>query len=117
MVTEKIFTWWAVQHHWQIYKVNKLSHYWNKYSNSWFILLGNKATQSWYDEIKDYSFARPGFSAATGHFTQVVWKGSSKLGVGIAFADNGRKAIVVANYSPPGNYQGQFPQNVLQAQC
>ena len=73
---------------------------------------GSKATQSWYDEIKDYNFNAPGFSMATGHFTQVVWKGSTKLGVGIAFANGGRKAVVVANYSPPGNYMGQFPQQV-----
>jgi hypothetical protein len=53
----------------------------------------------------------------TGHFTQVVWKGSKQLGVGIAFANNDRKAIVVANYYPPGNYLGQFPQHVSPAQC
>ncbi|UJR22971.1 hypothetical protein I4U23_025998 [Adineta vaga] len=78
---------------------------------------GSKATQSWYDEIKDYNYNLPGFSAKVGHFTQVVWKNSKQLGVGIAYANNGRKAIIVANYSPPGNYMGQFPQNVLQAQC
>lgn len=54
---------------------------------------------------------------AAGHFTQVVWKNSQKLGVGIAFANNGNKAIVVANYDPPGNYQGQFPQHVFEAKC
>jgi hypothetical protein len=82
-----------------------------------YFLLGSIATQSWYDEIKYYSFSNPGFSMQTGHFTQVVWKGSKQLGVGIAFANNGNKAIVVANYSPPGNYLGQFPNNVYPAQC
>ena len=53
----------------------------------------------------------------TGHFTQVVWKGSRRLGVGVGYADNGRKAIVVANYDPPGNYLGQFPQNVSPPVC
>ena len=53
----------------------------------------------------------------TGHFTQVVWKGSQQLGVGVAFANNGRIAVVVANYSPPGNYQNRFTDNVLPAQC
>ena len=30
-----------------------------------------KATNQWYDEIKDYDYDNPGFSMATGHFTQV----------------------------------------------
>ncbi|XP_017303229.1 pathogenesis-related protein 1A-like, partial [Diaphorina citri] len=54
------------------------------------------AVKSWYDEIR--------------HFTQVVWKSSSKLGVGIA-RKNGH-ILVVANYDPPGNYQGQYANNV-----
>lgn len=54
---------------------------------------------------------------ATGHFTQVVWKNTKNLGVGVAFANNGNKAIVVANYFPPGNYQGQFGAHVFEAKC
>ncbi|CAF0915148.1 unnamed protein product [Rotaria sordida] len=80
-------------------------------------LHGNEATQAWYDEIEDYDFSRPGFSGATGHFTQIVWKGSTQLGVGIAFGNGGRRAIVVCNYDPPGNYMGQFSQNVAPDQC
>jgi hypothetical protein len=53
----------------------------------------------------------------TGHFTQVVWKGSQKLGVGFAITGDGKTLYVVAQYSPPGNYQGQFGQNVLPAKC
>jgi hypothetical protein len=42
------------------------------------------ATQAWYDEIKDYDWENPGFSMETGHFTQVVWKGTTKVGFGYA---------------------------------
>jgi uncharacterized protein YkwD len=80
-------------------------------------LPGSTAVQAWYDEIKDYNFNQHGFSMATGHFTQVVWKNSKQLGVGIGFGNNGRSAVVVANYYPPGNYLGQFPQHVSPAQC
>ena len=80
-------------------------------------LHGNVATQAWYDEVYDYNFNRPGFSMDTGHFTQVVWKGSQQLGIGIAFGNGGRSAFVVANYNPPGNYQGQFQSHVLPNQC
>ena len=35
-------------------------------------------------QIKDYNFGAPGFGMNTGHFTQVVWKGTTSVGVGIA---------------------------------
>lgn len=44
------------------------------------------APQRWYDEIWDYNFLS-GTSVngkATGHFTQIVWKDSTKLGCGHA---------------------------------
>lgn len=44
-----------------------------------------QAVKAWYDEIKSYNFEKAQFSPETGHFTQVVWKGSQKLGVGFAF--------------------------------
>ncbi|XP_078362793.1 Golgi-associated plant pathogenesis-related protein 1-like isoform X2 [Oculina patagonica] len=75
------------------------------------------AVQAWYDEIKDYNFNNPGFSGATGHFTQVVWKGTKKVGVAVATAskpdaDGFYTSFVVARYFPPGNYMGQFAENV-----
>jgi len=77
--------------------------------------LGQDAVDSWYDEIKAYDFKKPGFSMKTGHFTQVVWKGSTEVGCGLAEAKKGSAPAyyVVCMYNPPGNYQGQFPQNVV----
>ncbi|OTF75628.1 hypothetical protein BLA29_009335 [Euroglyphus maynei] len=71
---------------------------------------GNDAVDAWYDEIHQYNFNSPGFKPGIGHFTQVVWKGSKKLG--IAFAKKGSSIFVVANYDPPGNFQGEFKENV-----
>merc|ERR1711972_360202 len=70
---------------------------------------GQRSVDSWYSEIKDYKFENPGYSQETGHFTQVVWKGSTELGVGVG--QKGSKVVVVANYSPPGN-SGQYHDNV-----
>ncbi len=52
------------------------------------------ATKAWYDEIKDYDFNLSRFSAATGHFTQVVWKNSKQVGFGVAFGDSPRSGRV-----------------------
>ncbi|XP_034451747.1 Golgi-associated plant pathogenesis-related protein 1-like isoform X1 [Hippoglossus hippoglossus] len=75
---------------------------------------GKEAVDAWYGEIKDYNWSSPGFGMKTGHFTQVVWKDTTKLGVGVASV--GTKAYVVAQYSPPGNMNmpGYFEKNVLE---
>jgi uncharacterized protein YkwD len=66
----------------------------------------------WYSEIQNYNFDKPGFQAGTGHFTQLVWKSSQALGMGIAQAADGTW-YVVGNYSPPGNISGRFSTQVL----
>jgi uncharacterized protein YkwD len=70
---------------------------------------------SWYGEVARYSFARPGFSMETGHFTQVVWRGTTRLGCGVARCADSE--VWVCNYDGPGNVEGQFPDNVRPAGC
>lgn len=80
--------------------------------------LADGAVKSWYDEVANYNYGNPGFSSETGHFTQVVWKGSTQVGCGAA---KGTATIdgtqynafyVVCQYTAPGNVSGQFPANV-----
>lgn len=56
------------------------------HSNTNFISTTNIATQMWYDEVTNpgYDFNNQGFGMGTGHFTQVVWKGSTELGCGVS---------------------------------
>uniref|UniRef100_A0A4W5RB06 GLI pathogenesis-related 2 n=2 Tax=Hucho hucho TaxID=62062 RepID=A0A4W5RB06_9TELE len=74
---------------------------------------GKDAVDSWYSEIKDYHFNKPGFSSGTGHFTQVVWKDCSEVGVGLA--TDGQTNFVVGQYHPAGNMcnADYFEKNVL----
>eukprot|EP00775_Hariotina_reticulata_P009626 gene9626-9786_t len=41
------------------------------------------AIEAWYAEVNSYNFASGGFSGATGHFTQVVWKGTTNIGCAV----------------------------------
>ena len=76
---------------------------------------GKDAAKSWYDEIDLYSFKRAKYSEETGHFTQMIWKSTQKMGVGVALSPNGREVYIVANYYPAGNIinHGYFEKNVL----
>jgi uncharacterized protein YkwD len=69
----------------------------------------------WYDEIADYKFPDGGFSAKTGHFTQVVWRGTSRVGCGRSLCKT--MEIWVCNYERPGNWEGQYRANVLPLGC
>ena len=85
----------------------------NLYYCSGFNPDGGMPVTSWYDEIKDYDF-KNGVSkgGVIGHFTQVVWKGSQYVGMGIG--SKGNNYFVVANYFPAGNWDGEYTKNVLQ---
>lgn len=61
-----------------------------------------------------YNFNNGDFNSGTAHFTQVVWKASTVLGIGRAEGTkHGMKcAYIVARYKPAGNQAGQYQQNV-----
>lgn len=49
------------------------------------------------------------------HFTQIVWKSTTKVGVGMSSIQNedgSIQTIVIAKYQRPGNMQGQFTSEV-----
>lgn len=71
------------------------------------------STDMWYNEVEQYKYNRPGFSSNTGHFTQLVWASSKEIGIGRSV--KGQTTYVVANYTPAGNVQGRFEDNVKPA--
>ncbi|KAL6937954.1 hypothetical protein ACO0RG_004480 [Hanseniaspora osmophila] len=74
---------------------------------------GTTAVDGWYDEISQYDFSNPGFSSSTGHFTQVVWKGTTQVGCGYKNCNNEWGTYLVCNYQSAGNVLGQFSENVM----
>ncbi|KAM3500685.1 hypothetical protein MY10362_006185 [Beauveria mimosiformis] len=64
----------------------------------------------WGKERRNYNWNQSGFAAGTGHFTQVVWKGTTSVGCAETKCSSGSN--VVCKYDPPGNMMGDFEQNV-----
>lgn len=63
---------------------------------------------AWYNEVDMYDYSKPGFSMDTGHFTQVVWKGTTKIGCGAATCDDFFKGakLYTCSYVEFGNIVG-----------
>lgn len=111
----------AQEHAEKLIKTNTFMHSSGKYGenlySSWSSrgpnVSAESAIKSWYDEIKDFSYGQPSPAnfSQIGHFTQVVWKGSTE--VGMAFAVKDGRVIMVANYLPRGNVMGHFHENVM----
>jgi uncharacterized protein YkwD len=86
-------------------------------------VIGQRATDSWYAEVAMYNFASPGWIRGTGHFTQVVWVATRRIGCAV-FTCNTMDpnmfggipaSYLVCNYGPGGNdvSPGEFAKNVL----
>jgi uncharacterized protein YkwD len=69
----------------------------------------------WYDELAQYKFPNGGFAMQTGHFTQVVWRQTTQVGCGRSQCKG--MDIWVCEYDPPGNWEGQYRENVLPLGC
>lgn len=74
--------------------------------------IGVVATNSWYKEKKLYKggVLTPKNWYASGHYTQIVWHSTTKMGMGVAVSATG-KVYVVCNYFPHGNVLGERAYN------
>lgn len=65
----------------------------------------------WVAEEADYDYATntcaPG--AVCGHYTQVVWSGSTEVGCARERCAGGLGQLWMCNYDPPGNFVGSRP--------
>ncbi|KAG9259012.1 CAP domain-containing protein [Emericellopsis atlantica] len=88
-------------------------------------MAASAVTEQWYNgEVNAWTFYGmdnpPSNSPLTawGHFTQVVWKSTTKVGCYTASCPAGTvlqypSLYTVCNYDPPGNYGGEYADNVL----
>ncbi len=64
--------------------------------------------RSWVDESRDYDYnVNHGHGKTVGHYTQVVWSGTTAVGCGQAVGYG--SMWMVCNYYPVGNIVGQRP--------
>ncbi|KAL6764844.1 CAP domain-containing protein [Haematococcus lacustris] len=79
--------------------------------------LGNIITviDQWYEEICIYNYNQPGWSPRTGHFTQLIWAKTTRLGCAVGNCPSGSRdnsgnffngPVVVCEWDPWGNGSG-----------
>ncbi|XP_064425260.1 peptidase inhibitor 16 [Latimeria chalumnae] len=76
-----------------------------------------EAMKDWYQEHEDYDFETKEctMGKACGHYTQIVWADSDKIGCGTNFCDTMQGInrpnvfLLVCNYAPPGNVVDRDP--------
>ena len=80
------------------------------------LLIGKTGYHGVEDAVRAWEGEKSGYHGATlnpsnwypsGHYTQMVWKNTSR--VGCAKAECRGNVIIVCNYDPPGNVLGQKP--------
>ncbi|OMP12302.1 Allergen V5/Tpx-1-related protein [Corchorus olitorius] len=73
-------------------------------------LSATDAVKMWVDEklYYDYQSNTCASDQICGHYTQVVWGDSVRIGCAKVKCDNGG-TFITCNYDPPGNYNGQKP--------
>ena len=75
--------------------------------------LVHDGTQGYGENLASASSSEP-----IGHFTQLVWKGSTKIGAGrvCGTEDNTwHDTYIAVNFSPAGNMAGAYKDNVLRS--
>ena len=66
-----------------------------------------EVVNQWASESRNYQYRSNSCRGVCGHYTQIVWRDSKR--VGCAAARSGRTEVWVCNYDPPGNWIGKYP--------
>uniref|UniRef100_A0A0K0ELQ5 Amino acid transporter transmembrane domain-containing protein n=1 Tax=Strongyloides stercoralis TaxID=6248 RepID=A0A0K0ELQ5_STRER len=67
--------------------------------------------KNWYDEGSLFTYNKPNGTTKTEHFSQLIWKGTKKLGIGVA--KKREYMYIIFLFHPKGNIPNQYEKNVL----
>ena len=99
----------------------RFQHSGSAYGENIYAVAGTSATRTdvvadWASEAADYDYTANSCSNVCGHYTQVVWRDTQRIGCAKAtctknspFTGFSTWELWVCNYDPPGNYGGQRP--------
>lgn len=79
----------------------------NIYSSTGYDPTAADVVDTWAAEVADYNSKTGRCKGVCGHYTQIVWRNSQRVGCGMAAC--GDTEVWVCNYDPPGNFLGQKP--------
>lgn len=70
-----------------------------------------QAVWAWASERKWYRYGSNSCAGGQqcGHYTQMVWRDTARLGCAMVTCEGGRGTFITCNYDPPGNYIGERP--------
>ncbi|KAL8488805.1 hypothetical protein ACS0TY_024467 [Phlomoides rotata] len=76
--------------------------------NGW---TAGQAAAAWCSERRGYNYWSNScaYGQECGHYTQIVWKGTRRIGCARAVCYGGMGVFMICNYDPPGNYIGERP--------
>jgi len=76
-----------------------------------------RPAKRWHSETRYMNWSNISAQKKTLHLTQMIWKDSTHVGCGYSSVENNKKRIhkyyVVCRYSPPGNWRGEYKQNIF----
>ncbi|XP_040005866.1 glioma pathogenesis-related protein 1 isoform X2 [Xiphias gladius] len=83
-----------------------------------------RAIKKWVDEKVNYNYQMNTCSSICGHYTQVVWESSYKVGCAAQLCPNGvsnfdtkEGVVFVCNYATAGNINGRRPYGSQEGAC
>jgi len=63
--------------------------------------------KEWASEARDYAYLTNECSSDCGHYTQIVWRDTQRIGC--AVARSATREVWVCSYDPPGNFKNEWP--------
>jgi uncharacterized protein YkwD len=79
----------------------------NLFDITWGSVSPSEVVRDWAAQSEDYDYKANRCRGICGHYTQIVWKTTKR--VGCAMAKRGNREVWVCNYDPPGNLIGLRP--------